>query len=167
MRRVALALSLIAAPLAAQQQPTFDLSVRNIMRGPELYGREPVQVRWTADGQWIYFRWLEPEDKSRAVKIDQIRQLLLLTSMTASFGLRKLVVISPAESMNGAAGNALLKSLEEPAKDTYLILVSQRIQGLPATVRSRCQKLRLGLPDERACLGWLDQLTGDHARSAA
>lgn len=60
MRRVALALSLIAAPLAAQQQPTFDLSVRNIMRGPELYGREPAQVRWTADGQWIYFRWLEP-----------------------------------------------------------------------------------------------------------
>jgi Tol biopolymer transport system component len=60
MRRFALAISLIAAPLAAQQQPTFDLSVRNIMRGPELYGREPAQVRWTADGQWIYFRWLEP-----------------------------------------------------------------------------------------------------------
>ncbi len=60
MRRL-LALALIAAaPLAAQQQSTFDLSVRNIMRGPELYGREPAQVRWTADGQWVYFRWLPP-----------------------------------------------------------------------------------------------------------
>ena len=68
--------------------------------------------------------------------------------------------------MNGAAANALLKSLEEPAKDTYLILVSQRVQGLPATVRSRCQKLRLGLPDAQECLDWLDQLTGDKARSA-
>ena len=49
---------LLATPLAAQQ--AFDLSVKNIMRGPELYGREPSQVRFTADGQWIYFRWLTP-----------------------------------------------------------------------------------------------------------
>lgn len=59
MRRLALVLTLFAAPLAAQQQQSgFDLSVRNIMRGPELYGREPDQMRWTADGQWVYFRWL-------------------------------------------------------------------------------------------------------------
>ena len=38
----------------------FDLSVANIMRGPELYGREPQDVRWSADGRWIYFRWNEP-----------------------------------------------------------------------------------------------------------
>jgi dipeptidyl aminopeptidase/acylaminoacyl peptidase len=49
-----------AATIAAQQQPAFDLTVPNIMRGPELYGREPAQVRWTADGEWVYFRWLEP-----------------------------------------------------------------------------------------------------------
>ncbi len=58
MRRIALAALLAAAPLGAQQP--FDLSVRNIMRGPELYGREPGQVRFTADGQWIYFSWLQP-----------------------------------------------------------------------------------------------------------
>jgi dipeptidyl aminopeptidase/acylaminoacyl peptidase len=50
---------LVSAPVGAQQG-TFDLSVQNIMRGPELYGREPGQVRFTADGLWIYFRWLEP-----------------------------------------------------------------------------------------------------------
>ena len=56
MRRAVLALAVLAAPLAAQQQSTFDLSVRNIMRGPELYGREPSQVRWTAArrrGCWL------------------------------------------------------------------------------------------------------------------
>lgn len=58
MRRLALLALLAAAPISAQQ--AFDLSVRNIMRGPELYGREPGQVRFTADGQWIYFRWLAP-----------------------------------------------------------------------------------------------------------
>ena len=52
------ALALGAAPLGAQRP--FDFSIRNIMRGPELYGREPQQVRWTPDGRWIYFMWLEP-----------------------------------------------------------------------------------------------------------
>ena len=36
---------------------TFELSIRNIMRGPELVGEEPSQIRWTDDSAWIYFRW--------------------------------------------------------------------------------------------------------------
>lgn len=64
MTRFSLALLVLAlgapATAAYAQQPAFDLSVRNIMRGPELYGRAPAQVRWTIDGEWIYFRWLEP-----------------------------------------------------------------------------------------------------------
>ena len=69
MRRLARILVIPAALLAAeanlgaQQAAAFDLSVKNIMRGPELYGREPSQVRFTADGQWIYFRWNEPGAK--------------------------------------------------------------------------------------------------------
>lgn len=62
MRRLLFALALLSTTRAAAQQP-FDLSVKNIMRGPELYGREPAQVRFTADGQWIYFRWLTPGAK--------------------------------------------------------------------------------------------------------
>ncbi|MGI9090791.1 MAG: hypothetical protein ACR2GG_06785, partial [Gemmatimonadaceae bacterium] len=38
----------------------FDFSIKNIMRGPELYGRPPVDVRWSADNRWIYFNWVEP-----------------------------------------------------------------------------------------------------------
>jgi dipeptidyl aminopeptidase/acylaminoacyl peptidase len=53
------ALALCAAPLAAQPKP-FDFSIANIMRGPELYGREPQRVRWSADGRWIYFQWNPP-----------------------------------------------------------------------------------------------------------
>ena len=62
MRRLLSVLILFAASLLGAQQP-FDLSVPSIMRGPELYGREPGQVRFTADGQWIYFRWLRPGAK--------------------------------------------------------------------------------------------------------
>ncbi len=62
--RSAVVLALFGAPVALGAQPagaSFDLSIANIMRGPEHYGREPAQVRWTADGQWIYFRWTEAE----------------------------------------------------------------------------------------------------------
>ena len=54
LSRLVVAASLTAAPVAAQQ-PKFDFTIANIMRGPEVYGREPQNVRWSADGQWIYF----------------------------------------------------------------------------------------------------------------
>ena len=70
---VALALSLFAAaPAAAQQSGAFPFTIKNIMRGPELYGREPSNVRWTADGQWIYFMWNAPGTDWRA-PMDQYR----------------------------------------------------------------------------------------------
>lgn len=53
---------LLASGLAGAQatRPAFDLSVANIMRGPEHYGREPQRVRWSADGRWIHFSWNPP-----------------------------------------------------------------------------------------------------------
>jgi dipeptidyl aminopeptidase/acylaminoacyl peptidase len=60
MRKILFAL-FIAAPLGAQQPSSgFDFSIRNIMRGPELYGRVPSDIRWSADNRWIYFTWVEP-----------------------------------------------------------------------------------------------------------
>ena len=58
----------LALPLAAQEAVTkpahipasFDFSIANIMRGPELYGRAPTNVRWSADSRWLVFRWNEP-----------------------------------------------------------------------------------------------------------
>lgn len=47
----------LALPLAAQQ-PAFELTIANIMRGPELIGRAPSGVQWSADSRWVYFRWL-------------------------------------------------------------------------------------------------------------
>ena len=63
----------VASPLSAQRPTTrtttgtaaaaadsFAFTIENIMRGPEVVGRPPTDVRWTADNQWIYFRWVEP-----------------------------------------------------------------------------------------------------------
>jgi len=111
------------------------------------------------------FLWIEPQDKSRLIKIDQVRSLVRFTNRTAGYGSRKVVVLNPANSMNINSFNALLKSLEEPAKDTYMILVCHRIDAIPATIRSRCHILRLGCPDETTALAWLDSYTGSSEES--
>ncbi len=53
------ALILGPATAGAQTAKPFDFSIKNIMRGPELYGRQPENVRWSADNKWIYFTWVE------------------------------------------------------------------------------------------------------------
>jgi DNA polymerase-3 subunit delta' len=110
-------------------------------------------------------RWVQPEEKSRVIKVDQIRDLVDFSQKTASFGERKVLVLAPADSMNASAANALLKSLEEPAADTYLVLVCHRLHGLPATIRSRCQMLRLPAPGAEASRRWLDRQTGSPEES--
>ena len=61
MRFMMLGLALLLPAFASAQDSTaFALTVPNIMRGPELYGRAPGDVRWSADSRWIYFTWLEP-----------------------------------------------------------------------------------------------------------
>ena len=120
----------------------------------------------SASGNHGDFRWLEPEGKSRVIKIDQIRKIVDFANRTAGFGLRKVVVIAPAESMNTNAANALLKVLEEPPANTYLVLACHRLHGLPATIRSRCQLLRPALPTAQQSLEWLDRVCGEREQSA-
>jgi dipeptidyl aminopeptidase/acylaminoacyl peptidase len=62
--RFAVLASLAAVPLLAQNaQRPFDFSIANMMRGPELYGREPQRVQWSADNKYIYFYWNPPGTK--------------------------------------------------------------------------------------------------------
>jgi DNA polymerase-3 subunit delta' len=119
----------------------------------------------SANGSHGDFRWLQPEEKARVIKIDQVRDLVAFVTKTASFGRRKVVVLSPADSMNTNAANALLKSLEEPTPDTYLVLVCHQLHGVPATIRSRCQILQLPTPAEEESLAWLEQLCGERGES--
>lgn len=119
----------------------------------------------SASGSHGDFRWVEPGDRSRVIKIEQIRDLVRFSNKTAGFGLRKVIVLAPADCMNINAFNALLKSLEEPAKDTYLILVCHRMYSVPPTIRSRCQILRLATPHTDTCLEWLDISTGNREQS--
>src|SRR4029453_8082114 len=82
---------------------------------------------------------VQPEEVGSAIKIAQVRELLQTLSLRPMEGTHKVYIIDPADALNDAASNALLKGLEEPPDDTSFILVSSNPQALLVTVRSRCQ----------------------------
>jgi len=88
----------------------------------------------------------DPEGKSDDIKVDVIRRLTESASLTAHRAGFKLIVIDPAQNLNTNAANSLLKTLEEPAPDTLLCLICDAPDRLPATVRSRCLRLKVPLP---------------------
>ncbi|PLW68910.1 DNA polymerase III subunit delta' [Pseudohalioglobus lutimaris] len=120
----------------------------------------------SASGSHGDWRWLQPEEKSRNIKIDQVRDAVGFATRTSSFGARKVMVLAPADAMNANAANALLKSLEEPSPGTFLLLVCDQLHSVPATIRSRCQIVRLPGPELAVSLEWLDKATGDREESA-
>ncbi len=95
-----------------------------------------------------------PPDKKQ-ISVDQIRELCAGLSMTSHSAGYKVAIIDPADRMNVHAANSLLKTLEEPTPDTLLILARSRLDTLPATVASRCQRLRFATPSEADALDWL------------
>jgi len=75
------------------------------------------------------------------IKIDQIRQVQADLSLRPFEGAKKVLIVDNAESMNVAASNAFLKTLEEPPGDALIILITAMPQGLLSTIRSRCQEI--------------------------
>ena len=84
---------------------------------------------------------LAPEEGKTAITVSQIRGIDGFVHTGAHQGQAKTLLIAPAEAMNLAAANALLKTLEEPPARTWFVLVSRHPSLLPATVRSRCQRI--------------------------
>ena len=99
---------------------------------------------------------LRDDGKPRSeITVDQIRGLSQRVSLSSQFGGLQPVVIDPADAMNASAANALLKTLEEPTANTVIILVSDRPARLPATIRSRCQRVRVPVPASAQARDWL------------
>jgi DNA polymerase-3 subunit delta' len=116
-----------------------------------------------AAGSHPDFIQVAPEEGSRVIKIDQVRELIAFAGKTPALGAHKLALLYPAEAMNLNAANALLKCLEEPSPSTTLVLVSHQPGGLPATIRSRCQAVSLPVPGRDAALAWLENACDSRA----
>ena len=108
-----------------------------------------------ASGNHPDYRRLSPEDDRAAIVIDQVRDLIAFYTLKSHYLGYKIGIVCPAEAMNTAAANALLKILEEPPPRALLLLISHRPGLLPATVTSRCQRISIAVPPWEAVEGWL------------
>jgi DNA polymerase-3 subunit delta' len=118
-------------------------------------GRCPACILFLA-GNHPDFYTLEREEKASFIKVDQVRELCGKLTMRSFRGGSKVGIIDPADQMNIQANNALLKTLEEPPEETLLILSASRLDRLPRTVASRCQKLKLATPTAEQAMRWLN-----------
>lgn len=103
---------------------------------------------------------LQPIEESRQIRIEQIRELSAELALTAHQGSYKVAVITPADTLNRFAANALLKTLEEPPASTLLMLVVTQPSRLPATILSRCQRIRIRAPARQEAVAWLEASRG-------
>jgi DNA polymerase-3 subunit delta' len=132
--------------------------------------------QWMRSAQHPDFRWIQPDalaaeygnleesaqemestelaevgagekKKSQEIRIEQIRSLSGFANVGAHRGGLRIVLVNPANRMNYAAANALLKTLEEPTENLMFILVADGLRGIPPTILSRCQRLRLPISD--------------------
>jgi len=133
---------------------------------------ECPSCHWFNDESHPDFRLISPEQetgteedaspakktkKKTQISVAQIRDLsdFLNLSSHQTSGLR-IVLINPAEALNQASANALLKMLEEPAPGVVFILIAHQLQRLLPTIISRCQKINMPVPDTTQALAWLN-----------
>lgn len=108
----------------------------------------------------------EVDDKGkekRDISVDQVREFSEKLQLTSHYGQAKVALIDPAEALNDAGVNALLKTIEEPNGKAHMLLVTERPMALKPTLRSRCQRLRFAVPQEKEALAWLKERGGDAA----
>lgn len=104
----------------------------------------------------------ELKKNNAKIKIEKIRELLPFVQQTGE-GWR-VVLIEPAQALNMASSNALLKTLEEPGARILIILLAEHFTQLPATISSRVQRFALDRIDQAQALNYLKQhLSGQTA----
>jgi len=162
-----LARALAAALLC--MQPKSDASACGICESCAwLYAGNHPDFRWLTtparlqeQGAEDQSETIESDDRtsekraSDQIGIDAIRALAGFFSLTTHRGGKRVLLIEPADALNIAASNALLKTLEEPPLGTRFILVSSQARRLPATILSRCLNVNVSLPTTIESMQWL------------
>lgn len=170
-QRLPHALLLAAADGMGKQQFARAFAAWTLCREPQPEGAcgQCRSCQLLAAGSHPDLLWISPEsdgDKvSKVIKVDQARAVVEFANQSAQMQGWRVVVLSPAHALNTASANALLKTLEEPGRDTLILLLTDQPMGLLATIRSRCQLLPLSLPELEVAMDWLSPQVPD-AREA-
>ncbi|MHB1093698.1 DNA polymerase III subunit delta' [Thiobacillus sp.] len=119
---------------------------------------------WFATDAHPDFRLLALQEKAgkdgetrmaTAIEVDQAREVVDFVQLSTYRAGFRVVLVDPADSLNPAAANALLKVLEEPPLNTVFVLVSDQPRRLLPTIRSRCTRIDIGLPPVDQAAQWL------------
>ena len=102
---------------------------------------------------------------SKEIKVDAAREVIAFTQFTRSRGTTKVVLVYPAERMNGITANTLLKTLEEPPGAVKFILATEAVHQLLPTIRSRCLGHAMHWPAFDDALSWLEAVSHTAAGS--
>ena len=129
--------------------------------------------KWFEAGNHPDFRLLEPgggaegdesadesmggKKRGEQIRIDQVRELAGFLNVGTHRGKGRIVMVVPAEAMNAATANSLLKILEEPNASTLFLIVSNNARKLLPTIRSRCRSVSFPRPDAGQAAAWLAQ----------
>lgn len=144
---------------AAGSHPDLRIVVPDTMavwRGPEAADAEAeADDAEPAEAEGV----AEPAGKgkrlSREIRIEQVRGLADFVATSTHRGGRRVVVLAPAELLNGPSANALLKMLEEPPAGSLFVLVADALDEVLPTIRSRSVLLRVAAPAPATALAWL------------
>ena len=163
MQRVAHALLIQDAPGAGGGQLGLWLAQRLLCGAPTPQGPCGVcaACRSVAEDRHPDFTRLALIEDSKQIRVEQARELSAHLALASHQGGYKVALIDPADALNWNAANALLKTLEEPPARTVLILVAQQPSRLPATILSRCQRVRIRAPERAPALEWLNRFVGE------
>jgi DNA polymerase-3 subunit delta' len=94
---------------------------------------------------------------SKEIKIEQVRQIGDWINVSTHRQGKRVVLLYPAEALNTASANAILKTLEEPPAETVFLLVSHSPESLLPTILSRCHRFPLAIPPQEVALAWLKE----------
>ncbi len=120
---------------------------------------------WFAAGTHPDFRLVTLQEKTSkegevkmatGIEVDQAREAVDFVQLSTYRAGLRVVLVNPADSLNLASANALLKVLEEPPLNTVFVLVSDQPRRLLPTIRSRCTRLDIGLPTTDTAMQWLN-----------
>ena len=156
---------LCEAPEAAPRRPCGHCAACRLVQAhshPDLMVRVPEALReatgWGGEAEdGASSEKASKAKPSKEIKVDAVRAAVAFAQTTSARGRLKVVVLHPAERINGVSANTLLKTLEEPPGGARFILCASTPDALLPTVRSRCQAFPLGLPEAAEAARWLSE----------
>ncbi len=109
----------------------------------------------------------DPKRATAIIPVDAVREVVRVAGYHRYNSKRRFILIDPAEALQPAAANALLKTLEEPPEGTGFILIATHASALLPTIVSRCQRVRFSAVPEADITQWLTTQRKDQPELAA